>query len=330
MLTRLTSLFYPPPLCIPSLHPSLLPFIPLSSRVINWMFNSWGWTGHCCGWTHTGHADTHTQRQRKTSVSAMGWKRARGSFEVEKAVKGREESVEREGEQEGRQSERDNKIAKLGKMDRTKSMWLFIKTKGKGRKKGSEGRNKDWAKKSNKSTITKIRKSCSEKNINSVLFWFLILPDPKVWPLVEPSMVLITAALQPTLITPLCSLLLPCPPLLSPDTLPCTHTLSVLLSLPPDLPPSAYLIRPHHHPLFAFIPTKLQSRSAPVVIFFFFNLSAFSFMRIEHQHMTALTPYLYYFFCLLMVIEGTSGLTFVPSKVSVRLIVSFIIEALVL
>lgn len=92
---------------------------------------------------HTQVTQTHTQSQRKTSVSAMGWKRARGSFEVEKAVKGREESVEREGEQEGRQSERDNKIAKLGKMDRTKSKWLFIKTKGKGRKKGSEGRNKD-------------------------------------------------------------------------------------------------------------------------------------------------------------------------------------------
>lgn len=42
-------------------------------------------------------------------MSAMGWKRARGSFEVEMGVKGREESVEREGEKECRQSERNNK-----------------------------------------------------------------------------------------------------------------------------------------------------------------------------------------------------------------------------
>lgn len=101
-----------------------------------------------------------------------------------------------------------------------------------------------------------------EWRIDSMWLCSPSLADPKVWPVFEPSVVLITAALQPNLITPLCSLLLPCPPLPTPDTLLCTHTKhpSLYSATPPTFIP------PHPSPpslsTFTFFSNQLQSLSA--------------------------------------------------------------------
>lgn len=77
----------------------------------------------------------------------------------------------------------------------------------------------------------------------------------------EPSVVLITAVHQPNLITPLCSLLLPCPPLHTLDTLACAHTESPpLYCATPPASTLRYLSPSHLQPACGCISSSAAKR----------------------------------------------------------------------